>query len=128
MNTKKTISLCVAISSLVFLAGCWSIKSGTGEETIKDTTVTSGTTETTGITTSNVTTSNDRCIELMAYSLKAAEYQTKWDMNAVVERAQKVDKLTKSYNMNQTEYESLCKGYFLDPKFMEKVQKRVKEL
>ena len=49
-------------------------------------------------------------------------------MNAVVERAQKVDKLTKSYNMNQTEYESLCKGYFLDPKFMEKVQKRVKEL
>ena len=112
----------------MFLAGCWSIKSGTGEETIKDTTVTSGTTETTGITTSNVTTSNDRCIELMAYSLKAAEYQTKWDMNAVVERAQKVDKLTKSYNMNQTEYESLCKGYFLDPKFMEKVQKRVKEL
>ncbi|MEI6774336.1 MAG: hypothetical protein WCL18_06185 [bacterium] len=45
-----------------------------------------------------------------------------------MERAQKVDKLTKSYNMNETEYENLCKGYFLDPNFMEKVQKRVKEL
>ena len=128
MNTKRTIGLIVGISFLVFLTGCWSTKPDTGEGAILDKTATNETTQATDGTPSDATTSNERCIELMAYSLKAAEYQTKWDLNAVMERAQKVDKLTKSYNMNETEYDNLCKGYFLDPNFMEKVQKRVKEL
>jgi len=128
MNAKRTISVLVGISFLVLLTGCWSTKTETGEGAITDKTTTNETTQATDVTSSEATTSNERCIELMAYSLKAAEYQTKWDLNAVMERAQKVDKLTKSYNMNETEYENLCKGYFLDPNFMEKVQKRVKEL
>jgi len=125
MNTKRIIGVLIGLSFVVFLTGCWNTKSGTGEEAITGNTVTN---EVTDVTPSNAKTSNEKCIELMAYSLKAAEYQTKWDLNAVMQRAQKVDKLTKSYNMNETEYDDLCKGYFLDPNFMEKVQKRVKEL
>jgi hypothetical protein len=49
-------------------------------------------------------------------------------MNAFIEWAKKVDAIVKSYNLNEKDYQTLCQAYVLDPTFMEKVQKRMKQL
>ena len=124
MHAKKSIGVLVAVSSLVLLAGCGSAQPATinNAKTVE---------VTTGTKTVEVPTNlskNDQCIEIMAYSLKGAEYQQKGDLNAFMEWAKKVDAIIKSYNLDEKSYQDLCKGFVLDPNFMQKVQARVKQL
>lgn len=124
MHTKKLIGVFAAMSTLALLAGCGSAQ----PTTTTDNTVISGTTQTTTVETPTDLTKNEQCIELMAYSLKGAEYQQKGDLNTFMEWAKKVDALVKSYNLNEKDYQTLCQWFVLEPNFMEKVQKRVSEL
>lgn len=124
MHTKKLIGVLVAMSTLVLLAGCGSAQPGT----TTDDTVISGTTETTTVETSTNLSNNQKCIELMAYSLKWASYQAKGDTNGFMQRVKKVDTLVKQYGLTGSDYSDLCKWFVLEPNFMQKVQKRVSEL
>lgn len=112
---KKLLGLWLIVCSLLFLAGC-----GSTQPVVEDTEETSTDIQT---STSDLST-NEKCIELMAYSLKWAEYQQKWDMDTFMAWAKKVEALVETYDMTESD----CNWAVMDPDFMKKVQKRVGEL
>lgn len=126
MHAKKLLAVGVMALSLTLLAGCGSAQPGT----TTDDNVISGTTETTTVETttpSNLTT-NEQCIEMMAYALKGAEYLTTKDMATFYVWATKLADLQKKYGISEKEYEDVCNSMVVDFNFMEKVQKRMTEL
>lgn len=122
MHAKKLIGIFAAIASLALLAGCWSSDVVTDDEMLTDTIET-----TTVVAPSNLS-QDEQCIEIMAYALKWAEYQQKGDLNTFMEWAKKVDALVKQYNLDDEDYEVLCQWFATQANFMEKVQKRIKQL
>lgn len=120
---KKFLISIFAIGSLAFLVWCGGTKT-------TDVVPTDGTTveNTTTTTTKTRDLTKDECIELVAYAMKAAQYQAQWDNATFMVWAQKTADLQAKYELNDAQYEESCGMLMTDMTFMKTVQKRITEL
>ena len=73
-------------------------------------------------------TNEDKCVELMAYSLTGFQYGQNQDMGALETLQQKVDNLKKQYGWSDEDITNNCQKFSQQTGFMDRVGKRMQEL
>ncbi len=124
MHAKKFLALSLITCSLLLLAGCGKSLSSTDPLTGDPST---GATSDPIATTAQVT--EAQCVDAMAYALKGAEYEAKWDSKNFSLWIKKLADMEKQYKVDNKTYQTVCNKMASNSvTFVTAVQKRLAEL